>query len=116
MSNNTRDQIYCLQEDQPVGCWWTFNPRTKFCNNVHHPNTPPAPDPVKIDWNISPLGVETTSTPVSKFAFHLFLDAVDQDPSVKILSAMVDQNECRQVVQGQVVLAAIERRNALMEL
>jgi hypothetical protein len=41
----------------------------------------------------------------------LYYDAVDRDPSVKRSS----DTECRQVVQGQVVLAASDRRNTLME-
>jgi hypothetical protein len=40
---------------------------------------------------------------------------VDKDPGVKISSDTVDRNECRQVLQVQVVLAASDRRNTLME-
>jgi hypothetical protein len=68
-----------------------------------------------LDLNLSPLGVETTCTPVSKFSSNFYSDAADWDPSVKIFSDNVDWNEFRQVDQGQVVLAASNRRNTLME-
>jgi hypothetical protein len=58
---------------------------------------------------------ETTSTPVSKFSSDLYYDAVDRDLSVKRFSDTVDGKEYRQVVQGQGVLAAGDRRNTLME-
>jgi hypothetical protein len=58
---------------------------------------------VKLDPNLSPFGEETTSTPASKFYLDLNSEAVDRDPSVKRSSGIVDQNECRQVAQGQVV-------------
>jgi hypothetical protein len=69
------------------------------------PKAPPAPDPEKLNPNLSPLGGETTCTPVSKFSLDLCYDAVDRIPSVKRSSDTVDQNAYRQVVQGQVVLA-----------
>jgi hypothetical protein len=59
--------------------------------------------------------LETTSTPVSKFSSNFYSDAVYWDPSVKRFSDTVDWNECRQVDQGQVVLASSNRRNTLME-
>jgi hypothetical protein len=65
--------------------------------------------------NLSPLGRETTATLVSKFSSNFYSDAVDWDPSVKRFSDTVDWNECRQVDQGQVVLAASSTRNTLME-
>jgi hypothetical protein len=45
----------------------------------------------------------------------LYSDAVDWGPSVKRFSDTVDQNECMQLVQGHIVLYAIDRRNVLME-
>jgi hypothetical protein len=61
------------------------DPESTACQHINacHPKAPPAPDPVKLDPNHSPLGGETTSTPVSKFSSDLYYDAVDRDPSVK---------------------------------
>jgi hypothetical protein len=70
---------------------------------------------VVLDLNLSPHGGEKTSTPVSKFSSDFYCDAVDWDPSVKRFSDTVDWNEFRQVDQGQVVLAASNKRNTLME-
>jgi hypothetical protein len=83
--------------------------------NICQPKAPPAPDPVRLDPNLYPLGGETTSTLVSKFSFHLYSDSVDRDPSVKWSYDTVYQNEYMQVVQGQAGLAASERRNTLTE-
>jgi hypothetical protein len=90
-------------------------PTAHLHTNVCHPKAPPARDPMKLDSNLSPLGAETTSTPVSKVSSDLYYDKVDRGPSVKRPSETVDRNEYRQVVQGQVVLAASDRRNSLME-
>jgi hypothetical protein len=77
-----------------------------------HPKAPPAPDPVKLETSLSLLGGEKTSTPVSKFSSD---DAVDPYPCVKRFSATADRNECKQLLQVQVILAAMDRRtqNAL---
>jgi hypothetical protein len=117
--DRTQPLMSAFDEDQV----WSFGafknvdpgPTAHLQINVCHPKAPPAPDPVKLDPNLSPLGGETTSTPVSKFSSDLYYDAVDRDPSDKRSSDTVDRNECRHVVQGQVVLAASDRRNTLID-
>jgi hypothetical protein len=95
---------------------------SKLPPKLIHPSIPPAPDPVKLDSNLSPLGGETTpitskcsSELNSKFSSKLNSNAMDWDLSVKRSSDTVDQNELWQVLQCQVVLAASDRRNTLME-
>jgi hypothetical protein len=106
-----KDQRRCFVAAQNLGDIWTYTLPTK---DIHHSTIQPAPDPVMLDLKLSPLGGETTSTPFSKYSFDFFSDAVDWDPSVKRFSDPVDWNECRQVDQGQVVLAASNRRNTLL--
>jgi hypothetical protein len=70
---------------------------------------------VKLDLNLSPLGGEQISTPVSNVSSNLHSDAVEQDLSLKRFTAAVDQTKFRQVFQGQIVLPVIDRKDKLME-
>jgi hypothetical protein len=80
MSTFDKDQRRCFVAAQNVGDIWPYTLPTK---DIHHSTIQPAPDPVMLDLNLSPLGGETTSTPVSKFSSDFCSDAVDWDPSVK---------------------------------
>jgi hypothetical protein len=51
---------------------------------------------VKIDPHLSPLGGETEYTAISKFSSDLYSDVVDQDPSVKRFSGIIDMKEQKQ--------------------
>jgi hypothetical protein len=82
---------------------------------IHYHNTPPAPDAMKLDPHLSPLGGERKSTSVSKFYSNLSSDAVDQDPSVRILSNTVEQHESRQLCQDHIVSPDISRKDTLLE-
>jgi hypothetical protein len=108
MSENTRDQMCHLQVDQPVGCLWTFNLHTK---NVHHLNTPPMPG------HLSLLGGETH--PQHPLLFQnsplIFSDAVDLDPSVKIIFNTVAEREHRKGFKFQVVSLVMGRIDEMMQ-
>jgi hypothetical protein len=107
------NQCVCLGASSNVGGVTTVH-LCSMCNKyVHYHNTPPASDPVKLDLHLSPLGGETTSTPVSKFHSNLSSDAVDQDPSVERLSNTAEQHESRQ--QGHIVSPVTSRKDELME-
>jgi hypothetical protein len=67
---------------------------------------------LNLDPNLSPLGGETTSILVSKFLSDLHYDPY---PIVKQFSATADWNDFKQIFQVQVVVAAIERRDTLIE-
>jgi hypothetical protein len=73
--------------------------------NICQPKAPHAPDPLKLDPNLSPLGGETTSTSVSKFLSDWHYDPY---PSFKRFSATADKNEFEQVV-----VTEIKRRGIL---
>jgi hypothetical protein len=102
-------------------CWLhkDFHPTNQGHSLTHYSAIQPAPDPVKLDPNFSPLGGETTptptSTPVSTFSSDLGSDAVEQGPGVKIFSAAVDENEFQKVLQGQIILAATNTEDILMK-
>jgi hypothetical protein len=109
------NQCICLGASSNVGGVMTVHLCSMCSKYVHYHNTPPAPDPVKLDPHLSPLGEETTSTPVSKFYSNLSSDAVDQDPSVERLSNTAEQHESIQLAQGHIVSPAISRKDELME-
>jgi hypothetical protein len=58
---------------------WGRNKSSKLSTKDVDPSIQPAPDPVKLDPNLSPIGGETASTPISKFSSDLYDDVVDQD-------------------------------------
>jgi hypothetical protein len=124
MSTFNEVQRRRLVADQDVSGVQTYALPTK---GTHHSAIQPAPDPVKLDLNLSPLGGEQISAPISKFSSDLHADAIEQEPSVKRFSAVerdpkvkrfsadVDQTEFRQVVQGQLASPVVNRKDKLME-
>jgi hypothetical protein len=72
------DQRKCLVAAKDVGGEQTCTLPTK---GTHHSAIQPEPDPVKLDLNLAPPGEEQISTPISKFSFDLYSDAVDLDPN-----------------------------------
>jgi hypothetical protein len=91
------DQRQCLVAAKDVGGVQTYTLPTK---GTHHSTIQPAPDPVKLDLNLSLLGGEQMSTPISKFSSDLYSDAVDQDPSVKRFSVTTNLREDQRGIQG----------------
>jgi hypothetical protein len=71
MSHIDDVKSWCLKIALQDGGEQTFNLSNK---DVHISSIQPAPDPVKQELNLSPLGGEQTSTLVSKFYFDLFAD------------------------------------------
>jgi hypothetical protein len=104
---------WCLEIALQDGGEQTFNLSNK---NVHISSIQPAPDPVKPEPNLSPLGGEQTPTLVSKFAFDLVSDAVDRDSSVKRFPATIDLREAQQGIHGPVIPKLVEQKENLIKL
>jgi hypothetical protein len=74
----------------------TYSIDNKYNTNIHHSNIQPALNPVKLDPHLSPLGGETTSTPVSKFPSLWWIHI---QASVKRFSDTANWNELKQRFQ-----------------
>jgi hypothetical protein len=104
LRERTQPFTHDFEEDQMwyFGATKNVDPGPTSCRHKYacHPKAPPAPDPVKLDPNLSLLGGDTTSTPASKFSFNLYYDAVDWDLNVERFFATVKQQFVNQTQVG----------------
>jgi hypothetical protein len=89
MSSIDNAKRWCLESARHVSSVHDIM-TSKLPTKLIHPSIPPAPDPVKLDPNLSPLGGEKISTIVSKISSNLNCDVVDRDPTVERSSDTVD--------------------------
>jgi hypothetical protein len=103
MSENNIDQMCCLQVDWPVGCLCTFNLCDKCYWDVCPPSIQPELDSMKLDLHLSPLGEHPLLQNFHSVCFMI-------DPSVKRVSATVDQNDQRQGFQNSICFSCYRKK------